>query len=81
MSGLYIVTPRAPTQSNKNLVSSTSAPAHPIPAVNTLACPLPDIYHLYCINIKEQWVELTFPIAFHISFRKKGSQFYGGVQG
>ncbi|KYM78174.1 hypothetical protein ALC53_11369 [Atta colombica] len=43
MSGLYIVTPRAPTQSNKNLVSSTSAPAHPIPAVNTLACPLPGI--------------------------------------
>lgn len=28
----------------------------------------------------ERWVELTFPIAFHTSLGKKGSQFYGGVQ-
>lgn len=35
--------PRAPTQSSKNLVKSTSAPAQPIPAVKTLACPLPGI--------------------------------------
>lgn len=35
--------PLAPIQSSKNLVSKTSAPAQPIPAVKTLAWPLPGI--------------------------------------
>lgn len=35
--------PLAPTHNRRNLVSNTSAPAHPTPAVKTFACPLPGI--------------------------------------
>lgn len=35
--------PLAPTHNKRNLVSNTSAPAHPTPAVKTFACPLPGI--------------------------------------
>lgn len=35
--------PRAPTHRSRNLVKRTSAPAQPIPAVKTLACPFPGI--------------------------------------
>lgn len=33
--------PLAPTHKRRNLVKITSAPAHPIPAVKTLAWPFP----------------------------------------
>lgn len=35
--------PLAPTHNRRNLVSNTSAPAHPTPAVKIFACPLPGI--------------------------------------